>query len=113
MKTLTIALVAASIAATPLAAFAQSASTASKDAAATTTAALAPANSTPASKTWKVGQRIPGTYLATNRYKADVEALNLPKAPLQHTWLHVGDNAYLISDKTTLIKQITGVAPKS
>ncbi len=111
MKTLTIALVAASIAATPLAAFAQAA-TAAKDAAATATATLAPANNTAESKKWKVGDRLPGTYLATSKYKADA-SLGLPAAPYAHRWLHVGDNAYLINDRTATIVQITGVAAKS
>ena len=113
MKTMTIVLVAASLAAAPFAAQAQSANTAAADAAATTTAALAPANNTAQSKNWKVGDRVPGAYTASSRYKADVDGLNLPKAPALHRWIHVGDNAYLISDQTDRIVQITGVSAKS
>ena len=111
MKTLTIALAAAAIAISP-AAFAQSASAAGADAA-TTVAALAPANASPQSKKWKVGDRVPGAYTASSRYKADVAALNLPKAPALHRWIHVEDNAYLINEQTDAIVQITGVAAKS
>lgn len=112
MKTLTIALVAASLAAAP-AAFAQSANTAARDATATATAALAPANNTEQSKKWKVGERVPGSFVSSSRYKADVEGLNLPKAPALHRWVHVGDNAYLINTQNDVIVQITGVAAKS
>jgi Ni/Co efflux regulator RcnB len=112
MKTLTIVLAAASIAVAP-AAFAQSANSAGRDAATTMTAALAPANASPSSKKWKVGDRVPGAFTASSRYKADVEALNLPKAPALHRWIHVEDNAYLINEQTDQIVQITGVSAKS
>lgn len=111
MKTLTIVLTAAALVAAP-AAFAQPANSAATDAAATV-AALAPANSTAKSKKWKVGDRVPGAFTASSRYKADVEGLNLPKAPALHRWIHVEDNAYLINEQTDTIVQITGVAAKS
>ena len=111
MKTLTLALVAASLVAAPLTATAQAANTAATDAAAT--AALAPANSTAESKKWKVGERVPGAFTSTSRYRADTEALNLPKAPARHRWIHVGDNAYLVNEATDTIVQITGVPAKS
>lgn len=111
MKTLTIALVAASLAAAP-AAFAQSANSAANDATATAAATLAPANNTEQSKKWKVGERIPGAFVSSSRFKADVEGLNLPKAPARHRWIHVGDNAYLVNNQTDVIVQITGVAVK-
>ena len=111
MKTLTIALAAAALLAAP-AAFAQSANSAATDAA-STVAALAPANATAKSKKWKIGDRVPGAYTASSRYKADVESLNLPKPPALHRWIHVEDNAYLINEQTDTIVQITGVATKS
>jgi Ni/Co efflux regulator RcnB len=111
MKTITIALAAVALATAP-AAFAQSANSAGSDAASTTTAALAPANASSQSKKWKVGDRVPGAFTASSRYKADVEGLNLPKAPSLHRWIHVEDNAYLINEQTDQIVQITGVPQK-
>jgi Ni/Co efflux regulator RcnB len=104
MKTLTIALVAASLAAAP-AAYAQSANTAARDASATVAA--------PADAKWKVGERIPGAYASSSRFKADVAALNLPKAPPVHRWIHVETTAYLVNNQNDVIVQIVGVSAKN
>lgn len=105
MKTLTIALVAASLAAAAPAYAQQSATSAAKDAAAT-----APA---PADSKWKVGERIPGAYASSSRYKADVAALSLPKAPPVHRWIHIDTNAYLVNNQNDVIVQIVGVSAKN
>ena len=110
MKTLTVVLAAVALVSAP-AAFAQSANSAGTDAA-STSAALAPANATAKSKKWKVGDRVPGSFVASSRYKADVASLNLPKAPALHRWIHVEDNAYLINEQNDIIVQITGVTAK-
>lgn len=105
MKTLTLAFFAASLAAAPLAsvALAQDATPAA--------AVAAPANKTEVSKKYAVGDRMPGMYVARG-YLADVAALKLPAAPVDHKWYHVTDNAYLLNVRTDRIVQIVGVPAK-
>lgn len=112
MKTLSLALFAASLVAGP--ALAQSATPAATPAAATApTPTLAAPNKTEQSKSWTIGQKVPNAFTSTSRFLvSNHEELGLPKAAYGSRWLVVGDNAYLVRQNNDIIVKIVGVTPK-
>jgi Ni/Co efflux regulator RcnB len=108
MNTLKLAFLAAAIVAAPMSvAFAADEPTPAP-------AVMKPSapNKTNVSKNFEIGDRMPGSYVSTSAYKADVSGLGLPAAPAGYRWVHVTDNAYLVNETNDAIKQIVGVPAK-
>lgn len=105
MKTLSLALLAATLIAGPV--LADSLPTAPAT-------ATAPANKTELSKNWTVGQKVPTAFVNTSRFKLNnFEEYSLDKPGTGSRWIMVGDNAYLIREASDVIVKIVGVTPKS